>query len=218
MSLVNFSSSEIHGRSQFFSNECDWLWIFNNALFLYNVMILGPSPSQAGVLYVAAVGGWTFIAWYGLGVPGSRFATDQAFNSLVKLSSSDAGSSSECTRLKELFVTLISMKKVLTSWCPRICPSCCCYSLDAITKSLLVLFDTSSCGGPLHLPQACSLCMEDIIPQRAFVFTRVAFLLRWLITHIHCLNWYLANVHNSLWSLTLSEGSQGWFFNTCTLT
>ena len=138
-------------------------------------MILGPSLSQAGIMYVATVGGWTFIAWYGLGVPGSSFATDQAVNSLVKLSSSNAGLSSERTRLKELFVTLISMKEVLTSWCPRICPSCCCYSLDAITKSLLVLFDTSCCGGPLHLPQACSSCMEDIIPQWAFVFNKSGF-------------------------------------------
>ena len=177
-------------------------------------MILGPTPSQAGIMYVAAVGGWTFIAWYGPGVPGSRFATDQAVNSLVKLSSSDAGSSSERTRLKELFVTLISMKEVLTSWCPRICPSCCCYSLDAITKSLLVLFDTSSCGGPLHLLHVWRI----LSPSERLYSTRVAFLLRWLITHIHCLNWYPANVHNSLWSLILSEGSQGWIFNTCTLT
>ena len=101
-----------------------------------------------------------------------------------------------------------------TSWCPRICPSCCCYSLDAITKSLLVLFDTSSCGGPLHLLHVWRI----LSPSERLYSTRVAFLLRLLITHIHCLNWYPANVHNSLWSLILSEGSQGWIFNTCTLT
>ena len=132
-------------------------------------MILGPSLSQAGIMYVATVGGWTFIAWYGLGVPGSSFATDQAVNSLVKLSSSNAGLSSERTRLKELFVTLISMKEVLS---PLICPSSCCYSLDAITKSLLVLFDTSSCSGPLrHVLRVWRI----LSPSERLYSTRVAF-------------------------------------------